>query len=47
MVSKIYIISLKNFGYFFEEIAFKHFQFKNITKFSFFLFFSDETDMKK
>ena len=50
MVSNSYIISLKRFRNFFvftEEIALKHFLFTNITKFRFFLFFSDHTDLKK
>ena len=45
---KSYILSLESFTYFFsEEIAFKYFLFKNITKSRSFLFFSDHTDTKK
>ena len=50
MVSKIYILSLKRFGYFLvfiEEIAFKHFLFINIIKFRLFLLFCDHTDIAK
>ena len=39
MISKIYILSLKRFDYFFvftKEIAVNHFQFTNIARFRFF-----------
>ena len=50
MISNFYILSLKRFGNFFvftEEIVLKHFLFTNITKFRFFSFFSDHTDIQK
>ena len=48
MVSKIsFLLVFFLFFAFTEEIAFKHFLFINVTKFKFFLFCSDEADMKK
>ena len=53
MVWKIYTLSWQRFAYVLDfteeiaEIAFKHFLFVNITKFRFFLYFCDHTDIKK